>query len=289
MMQNIKTATGTWLNGQTILTAACGIAALFILSLVSQVNYLFFHSIVEIATIVGGIMIVVIVWNLRDRIDNAYFLVIGIGFFFIIVIDFVHTLSFKGMGVFPGITADLPTQLWIAGRYLQAFILLAAPLMIGRKVRIVPLISVYAIATALLVGSISAGIFPHCFIDGQGLTPFKIASEYAISGILVVATFLLYQKRSAFDPHVFRLLVLANVCTIGAELAFTAYVSVFGFANMIGHLVRLISTYCTYAAVVIIGLKDPGALLWRNLVESEERFRTLAEYTYDWEYLVGLD
>ena len=96
-----------------------------------------------------------------------------------------------------------------------------------------------------------------------------------ISLILVAATALLYWKRAAFDPRVFWLLVASNFLTIGAELSFTAYVSVYGFMNMVGHLFRLVATYCMYLAIVAIGIREPYALLWRNMNESETRYREL--------------
>ncbi len=259
-----------------VIIQIAGIAiVLAVLVIISQMNYLVFHSIVEIATIAIAISIFVIVWNARDKIDNGYFIVVGLAILFIGVIDLAHTLAFKGMGVFPGNSSDLPTQLWIAARYLQAFTLLAAPLMAGRRVRTAPVLAIFSAATVFLLWTIYAGIFPSCFIEGQGLTQFKIASEYVISLILVAATVLLYWKRAAFDSRVFWLLAASNILTIGAELAFTAYVSVYGFMNMVGHLFRLVATYCMYLAIVAIGIREPNALLWRNMNTSERQYREL--------------
>ncbi|MFA5376238.1 MAG: MASE3 domain-containing protein [Dehalococcoidia bacterium] len=259
-----------------VIIHTAGIAIILaVLVVISQMNYVVFHSVVEIATIAIAISIFVIVWNARDKIDNGYFIIVGLAILFIGVIDFVHTLAYKGMGVFPGNSADLPTQLWIAARYLQAFTLLAAPLMIGRRVRTAPVLAIFSAATVFLLWTIYAGIFPSCFVVGQGLTQFKIASEYVISLILVAATALLYWKRAAFDPRIFWLLAMSNVLTIGAELSFTAYVSVYGSMNMIGHLFRLVATYCMYLAIVVVGIRKPYALLWRKMNESERQYREL--------------
>ena len=265
-----------------VIIQIAGIAiVLTVLVIISQMNYVVFHSIVEVATIAIAISIFVIVWNARDKIDNGYFIVVGLAILFIGIIDFIHTIAYKGMGVFPGNSSDLPTQLWIAARYLQAFTLLAAPLMAGRRVRTVPVLAIFSAATVVLLWTIYAGIFPACFIEGQGLTPFKIGSEYAISLILIAATALLYWKRAAFDPRVFWLLASSNILSIGAELAFTAYVSVYGFMNMLGHLFRLVATYCMYLAIVAIGIREPYNLLWRNMNESETRYREFFTVSLD--------
>jgi len=268
-----------------ILVQVVGVGVvLLLLALTSTYSYLLFHSIVEIFTIVISFSIFILVWNGKKSIDNAFFLVVGVGLLFAGGIDILHTLAYKGMGVFTFGGADLPTQLWIAARYLQAFSLLLAPLAIGRKVRVSTLIAVFGFATAALIAAIFTGVFPHCFIEGSGLTPFKIYSEYVICAILGVSIVLLYRAREYFDPDVLALLMLANVFFIGAELSFTAYVSVYGFANMLGHLLRVVAVYLWYLAFLDIGQKRPFDLLWREmklneeqLRKSEEKYRSLFE------------
>jgi len=246
-------------------------AVLLLLALLSTVNYLLFHSIVEIFTIVISFSIFILIWNGRKYIDNAFFLVVGVGLLCAGGIDILHTLAYKGMGVFSFGGADLPTQLWIAARYLQAFSLLLAPLAIGRKVRFPALLAVFGVATAALLAAIYTGVFPHCFIEGIGLTPFKIYSEYAICAILVASAVLLYRQRVHFDPDVLSLLLFANAFFVAAELSFTAYVSVYGFANMLGHLLRVVAVYLWYLAFLDIGQKRPFDLLWREMKQNEER------------------
>jgi len=51
---------------------------------------------------------------------NHPFLVISVGYLGVAILDTLHTLAYKGMGVFPEASANLPTQLWISGRYLEA-------------------------------------------------------------------------------------------------------------------------------------------------------------------------
>ena len=66
-------------------------------------------------------------------------------------------------------------------QYLQGLSLLIAPIFIGRKLKVSLQLAAYLLVTALLLGSIFAWhIFPVAYVQGHGLTAFKIASEYII-------------------------------------------------------------------------------------------------------------
>jgi PAS domain S-box-containing protein len=250
--------------------------ALFLLGLygASLYSYLLFHSIVEVFSIVIACSIFVLAWNSRRIIDNSYLVIIGIAYLFVGGIDFLHTLAYKGMRVFPGYGANLPTQLWIAGRYLQGISFLIAPLLMKRTVNYPAVLGVYFFVSAFLVLSIfTGGIFPDCYLEGVGLTSFKILSEYVISSFFVVAIVLLLRRRKDFDPQVLRLLCLSLVLTVFSELAFTLYVDVYGFFNYLGHSFKVAAFYFSYKALIETGLVTPYNLLFRNLKQSEEALR----------------
>jgi len=261
-------------------------AILIILYFTGIRNYLLFHGIVEIAGIAVVFSIFIIIWNTRRVVPDAFFLIVGISFLFIGGIDLIHTLSYKGMGVFYGNNADLPTQLWIAARYFQSITFLIATLFVGksitkdRKYDTAIVVAACTAASALLFLSIFVWpIFPQCFIEGSGLTLFKIVSEYIISLIFVATIIILYRKRGHFDTTVWKFLISAQVFLILGELTFTSYVSVYGFMNLLGHLFRLLSVYFFYRAFVVISLTRPYDLLLLKLSMEEhelrERFKEL--------------
>lgn len=255
-------------------TFLLGFSILFGLYLTSLYSYLLFHSLAEIFSIIIACGIFMIAWNSRRFLDNHYLLFIGIAYLFVGGLDLVHTLAYKGMGVFSGYNANLPTQLWIAARYLQSISLLLAPLWIGRKLKINSMLLAYGVVVALLLLAIFPWqIFPDCFMEGRGLTPFKKISEYIISLILMTAIILLIQRRKEFDDIVFQLLNWSILTTIAAELAFTFYVSVYGLSNLVGHLFKVVSFYLIYKALIETGLVRPYDLLFRNLKKSEEALR----------------
>ena len=251
-----------------------GIPVFFGLFMISRSNYLLFHCLVEVFSIAIACGIFMLAWNSRRLHRNGFFLLIGIAYIFVGGIDLLHTLAYEGMGVYGGYGADLATRLWITARYLEGFSLLIAPLLLNRRIRYNLVFVSYTIAAAVLLMSIfSWDIFPRCYIDGIGLTAFKKSSEYIISAVLLLSIFLLYIRRMHLDSAVFKLFVASIVITICAELSFTMYVSVYGFANFLGHIFKISSFYLIYRAVIVIGLTKPYGILFRNLKQQEETAR----------------
>ena len=178
------------------------------LYLTSLYNYLLFHSLVEIFSIFIACSIFLVAWNSRRFMDNNYLLFLGIAYLFIGGLDLIHTLAYRGMGVFPGYETNLPTQLWISARYMESASLLIAPIFIVRNLKKRFVFTAYILATALILGAIFYwNIFPDCFVEGLGLTPFKKVSEYLISLILIGSIVLLFKKKRDFDEKIFRLLI----------------------------------------------------------------------------------
>jgi len=81
------------------------------LEFMSQSNYLLFHSFVELFSVVIAVGIFVIAWETRRFAEDSGLLFLGIAYFFVAILDLLHMFSFKGMGIFPGATTNLPTQL----------------------------------------------------------------------------------------------------------------------------------------------------------------------------------
>jgi PAS domain S-box-containing protein len=263
-----------------------------LLYLISRHNYLLFHSLAELFSIVISCSVFIIFWNSRQFLDDGYFLFLGIAFLFIAGLDLLHTLAYKGMGVFPGYGADLPTQLWIAFRYLQSVSFVAALLFLHRKPRPGFVFMGYTAVTGLLILTIFYWrVFPACYVEGVGLTPFKRISEYVISLLFLLSAVLLYQRRQEFDAGVFAWLMAATIVAIASELAFTLYVDVYGVLNLVGHFLEIVSVYLVHKAFIVVGLTQPHNLMFRDLTRSqkalrasETRYRMISELASDWAY-----
>jgi len=213
-----------------------------------------------------------IAWNSQKYIQSSYLIFIAIAYLFIAGLDLLHTLSYKGMNIFQDYDY-YANQLWIAARYLESITLLIAFSFVGRKQKIQPIWTfiIYFIVFCIIVLTIFYWkIFPVCFIEGQGLTPFKRISEYIICLIIIVNMTLLMKNRSQFEASVFRLLFWSMISTIIAELAFTFYISNYGVSNLVGHYFKIFSFYFIYRAIIQTGIQNPYDLIFRELSQKEK-------------------
>jgi hypothetical protein len=261
-----------------------GVISLIGLYVMSRYSYPAFHTIAELFSIIIGFSLFMLIWNSRRIIDNNYLILIGIAYFFVAGFDLIHALAYKQIDLFAGYGTNLPTQLWIAARYVESLSLLVAPFFVRRILKPGFVLAGYVALSLILLASIFRGVFPDCYIDGSGLTRFKIASEYLISVILLGSLILLLRKRKEFDRDVLVLLIASIIITIGSELSFTFYVDFYDIPNLIGHYLKIISFYLIYKAIIETGLSKPYNLMFRNLKqqeaalrESEERYHSLFE------------
>ena len=262
-----------------------GFGLVFIsLWLMSLHSYILAHSFAELAAIVVAFSIFVIVWNSREFLENDYIQFLGVAFLFLALLDLVHTLAYKGMGVFHGYEAQLSVQIWIATRSLQSLAFLIAPLTLvfrpakSNKRRLYFIAACFAVPSILLLASIFYwGIFPTCYIDGIGLTPFKRYCEYLISLILLISLALLLYNRDRFDDKVLRWLTWSIIFSIGTELVFSFHVNVYDLVTLIAHCFKIMATYFLYRAVIETGITRPYALIFRELKQSEGRLREREE------------
>ena len=198
---------------------------------------------------------------------NLYLYFVGISYAFIGILDLLHTLTFTGMNVIAG-TVFYANQFWVGTRFIEA-----ATLVIGFYIMHRPkkpsadlIFAGYFATTLLLTLSILTWhIFPVCFIEGVGQTPFKIYAEYLIIVTLLIAGYLLYRHRGRFSESVYRYLLYSLVFTILSEFCFTLYASNYSAANEFGHYFKLIAFFLIYKANVETGFIEPTTLIFKDL------------------------
>ena len=247
---------------------------LIIASTIGYYNISLLHNLVETFSIIISIGIFLLLWNTRKIVKNDFFLFFGIAFLFIGFLDIAHTLSHKEMNVFIDAGDNLSNQLWIIARFVESISLFLILIFIDRKINTSLLFFIYSIITSILLASIFYfDIFPTCFIDGFGFTPFNQISEYIICLILLGSLVVLRCKKNKLDQQVFIYFIFAIIATIFAELVFTF--NIFYESKIVGHLFKLVSYYLIFKAVVEAGTVTPYLLVTQDLIKSEEHYRSL--------------
>ncbi|ESP88128.1 MASE3 domain-containing protein [Candidatus Halobonum tyrrellensis] len=253
------------------------------LYVVQLFNFLLFHSLAEVFSIVIASAVFLVAWNSRARMDTDFFLILGVAYAAVAVLDTFHTLAYAGMGVFPGRGANLSTQLWLAARFVEAGSLVVATGFVGdnaasarlsfsrRSRDTALLVAGYVAVTAAFLVGIFGGSFPTSYVPESGLTTFKVVAEYAIVALLGVSLVQLYRHRGGLDRRVYGYFVVGIGVTIVSELFFTTYISVYGFSAMVGHLLKIASFYLIYLAGVKTVISNPQEVLFRQLHEERDR------------------
>lgn len=266
-------------NRELVVFLSVSLVVVFSLSVAASASYLLFHALVEVFSIVVAASVFVIGWNTDRFVGKSIFRIIGIGYLCVAFVDLLHMLAYRGMGVFPGtdIDSNLATQLWVVARYIESITLLIAPYAMRKGCSRKRILAIYIAGTSLFIGSIWSGVFPVCWIVGQGLTPFKVGSEYLIIAILAASCFYYWKMATDLSQQVRGLLALALVFAIAQEFSFTLYTDPTGPANLLGHYFKLVSFYLIYRAFVSETLVSPYETMFRELSKHEEALKRANE------------
>jgi diguanylate cyclase (GGDEF)-like protein/PAS domain S-box-containing protein len=260
-----------WLVG--ILTIL-GIA----LYLLSRYNYLIFHLAIEGAILIVGILIFTISIISRKFDQSSFVVTVGPGILVASVISFIHMATFKGMNLIEGFDANLPTQLWIVLNYILVASIFIAILFGDKKVNF--RLNLILFSCLGLLGTILSfmGIFPDCFVDGTGLTPFKKASEYIFIITYFICIAIIYRKRNKIDIKIYKSTLLFLILLALSDFMFTLYSDVYGIQNFIGHYFRVIAFFNIYLFVVIEAIQKPYNLIFNELRDLSKQFEAILDH-----------
>lgn len=230
----------------------------------SQQGYLLGHMLAELFSAVVAWTALAVATTSVQFTRNHFVVFIAVGIGWCAGLDLLHTLTFKGMNLLPMDSANPATQFWVGARFLQATTLLLAPLMLRRTLPVTILHLAFGSWVVLCAWLITEGRFPTAYIDGQGLTPFKVYAEYVIIAMMGVAALLYWRHRALMPVHLSRRLLAAALVMMAAEFAFTRYVSVYADANLVGHLLKIYAYWFVYDALVQHTLQAPFDMLART-------------------------
>lgn len=232
-------------------------------------NFLFFHITSEGITIVICV-IIYIDYCIVNKNNNCFRLLLGNAFLFVAVFDIAHLFTYYGMDDTLIQNADTPTQLWVAGRYIQSLSILSAVFLLNRRCS--PLLAhiAYAAASSSLWLSIFYfKIFPVCFME-EGLTRFKIFSEYLFCLVYVLTVMYMKQVKNFLNPQSYAGILTYLIISIFSELCFALYTELYGPINVLGHVLKVLAFIFIYYSLIlqdpILISAQPPAAGFRNIM-----------------------
>ncbi len=262
------------MNFRTILSVIVVTALVLVFDMVVH-NYLLFHVLAEFFAICILVTLFTITWNAKDFLRSGYLTFIGIGGLFIGILDLMHTLTYTGMNIIPS-PIYYANQFWIATRFFESLMILLGFTFIAlkRPLNRTLLLAAYGIITTAIILSIMVfEVFPICYIEGVGQTPFKIYSEYVIIAILLTSLVVLIRKGQHFEKEIRQLLFWSIVFAVISEFCFTMYVQNYDFINKLGHIFKITSFFLIFKANVQSGFTRPMETFFHDLKISEEKIR----------------
>jgi len=221
------------------------------------INIALYHTLVELFAIVIAIMSFFVAWNTFALSRNSTLLFLGCGYFWIGIIDVLHTLTFEGVQLIPGLDVGSSIQYWIIARYFEACVLLFAAFAGNYSYRPLGVMSIMGLISLMAVVAQLNQWLPVMFVPGLGLTATKIVSEYLIILLLCSAAICLYVQRNRVGANNAKLLILSIVFTVLAELNFTLYVEFKELPIILGHVFKLFSFWVIYCVLVEHSLLAP--------------------------------
>ncbi|HQI27690.1 MAG TPA: MASE3 domain-containing protein [Sedimentisphaerales bacterium] len=256
---------GNWLG---ILLGILSLAGLYA---ISHYDFLLFHCLAEGVSIIIAIAVFAIFWNTRQFLDNGVYLVIGLGCLFAAFFDVIYVLSYPGMTVLPQADGNTALQAKTVAQWYVSLSCVGAAFFLRRRIRQGLALWFYGAVLVLAFASIFYWrIFPDCFVEGVGITPFERIG-LVISCIAYFCTLvLLFSNRREFDSRVFKLLAATLIAFLVQDAACAVAKEINGPARTIAHLCQVTAIYFVYKAFVEVGLRKPYAVLFRSQQQSRE-------------------
>ncbi|MDP4088213.1 MAG: MASE3 domain-containing protein [Bacillota bacterium] len=257
-------------NYMKILTAS-GLLLIFIIgsSYFGLTDYRPFHVIFETFSCFIAFSVLIMAVNTYELSKNIPFLFLGIGYGFAGGFNVVHILASNGMGFYYGNTTNLSMILSFISRLIVAVSILICCRLFYKPCKwITPLSIILGFSTLSAVLCAMVFIwnnFPACYISGYGSTPFKIAGEYVISAIVLISILILCGAKKYIEANVHYLLKLYLITSIICNILLTFYSTQSEITNVLAHVLKVVSFYFIYRAIVKVGLKTPYKLLFNEI------------------------
>ena len=251
-------------------------------------QYLPLHTALETLAIVVGGLIFAVGWNTPRSESSRNILLLACAFLGVALLDLAHTLSYSGMPDFVTPSGvEKAIEFWLAARALAALALLAVailpwghPISQPQALGLLGAVLGLVVAITLLI-LYHRDWLPRTFIPGEGLTPFKIAAEYGLIAIYLLAAVLFWGHLRR--PRTFAassLLAAAAIMAMG-EFCFTLYAQATDVYNLTGHLYKVMAYLFLYRALFVDTVLRPYERLNATRNQLEVTLQALPDLLFE--------
>ena len=226
-------------------------------------GYLPLHLLMETVAVVIASMIFAVGWHSHLVRPDLRTLTLSCLFLAVAVLDFTHMLSFQGMPdlVTPS-DPEKAINFWLAARTVAAAGLLSFVVLPQKPAVTVGRYSVLLAVISLLITLHVWFLFfpdslPRTYVDGEGLTRFKILYEFGLMMVFAIVAFFLW-RHSRRDANDNVLLLAASAAVMALSEAFFALYNVLSdIYALLGHVYKIIAFALMYRALVASGIEAP--------------------------------
>ena len=232
---------------------------------IEPVTLVFWHTAIEMFAIVIAMLVFVTGYRAILSIRKGAVVLLGVAFLGVGLLDFLHAMSYPGMPAV--ITPNTPQKsifFCLAARFLAASALLVYAILpaVGN---VTPLRKRIALGLMLITIGILGYLglrwpdqSPAFFIQGQGLTPLKIALEWLVIAINVLTLGVLWRRRVTLAQECLMALGFAVGLSAISELFF-ALLGVIDNdgAHAMGHLYKVAAYLYLFHATFNESLRRP--------------------------------
>ncbi len=238
---------------------------------ISYNNYQLFHSIIELSGIIIGFNIFIVTKNTHKVSHNNYFMFLGYCYHLVCFFDFLHIITYGSMNLINTALSTDYILFRLAGTVIQASSIFIFSFLVyreNRPIKLKYLLILYNAFSILMVFFIlKVNILPKPFIEGVGNTAFRWGVEISVFALLLLASVILINNKKKLDEHISLCIFFSVLVFILSELCFAFKINTTGLVSTTGHILKLISYYLVYRAIIQTTLENSYNILYYRLTE----------------------
>ncbi|MBU3671150.1 MAG: PAS domain-containing protein [Sinobacteraceae bacterium] len=224
-------------------------------------GYLAFHVFAETISIVIGGTAMIVAHTSQRFARNQYLLLIAVVIGWCMLIDLLHLITYQGMSLLPIDEQNVSLRLWASARGLQALGMLVAIQLMSKRMPLLPFHAIVGSLTLLLIVASVNGWLPDMYEEGLRFSQTKVLIDWTIIGLHLITLSILWRIRHQLPTGVRRFIPASLLAMMLAEVLFSLEDNLFGPANVIGHLLKIMAYWFVYLALLYSTLREPFTAL----------------------------